>query len=283
MAPAPKGGAVRSRHLGLVAGVGVVGIVIAALLATRDRTPAPAAHSTAAATPAGSTVPLVSPAAPPARVAQAVAVAPSAPALDDLVPSAEDLVAARAEVSPESTAVLIAALESTDAIVVAEATNALVSRGAVSELPVLIAHDVIGRPWAAPSVIDAMGRLAKVAAPEERDLVIDRLFALLEEEKRRGAVESQGNMLQIYEALAQTGDPRAAVRLEQELLDPTVATAPKVAVVQALVALRATASRGTLARLHDELVAAAPPADAFEAELRRDLVTALRDALVALS
>ncbi len=165
---------------------------------------------------------------------------------------------------------------------VAEAANGLVSRSAVAALPVLVDHDVIKRPWAAPSIIDAMGRLAAIAPPEQRTEAVDRLIALMHEEKVRGAQESQGNLLQIYEALGLSGDPRAVPPLEQELVDPTVKTAPKLVVVQALVALRSTSSRPLLERLASQLVTV-PSTDSFEAELRRDLLAAIREALVKLS
>ena len=135
---------------------------------------------------------------------------------------------------------------------------------------------------AAPSVIDALGRLGARATPEERSEVVDHLVALMHAEKRRGAVESQGNLLQIYEALGATGDPRAIPPLEQELVDPSVGTAPKVVVVQSLVALQATQSRGVLERLHAEL-AALTTDGGFEAQLRAELIAAIQDALVKLS
>jgi len=147
---------------------------------------------------------------------------------------------------------------------------------------VLVAYDVAGRPAAALAIIDAMGRIGAVADPAQRGDVVDRLLALLQDEKRRGARESQGNVLQIYEALGQLGDPRAVAPLERELLDPTVGLAPKSVVVQALVALRAQRSRGALEQLRAQLEASADGVG-FEAELRRELLATIRAALVQLS
>jgi len=190
----------------------------------------------------------------------------------------------RAQAGPTAAAleVLVAGLDADDAVVVAEAANGLIARGAVSALSVLVAYDVLGRPWAAPSIIAALGRLGAVAEREQRADVTERLLALMAEEKRRGARESQGNLLQIYEALGESGDPHAVPPLERELVDPTVGTAPRVVVVQALVALRAQRSRGVLEQLRDQLATSAEGVG-FEAELRRDLLTAIRDALVQLS
>jgi hypothetical protein len=222
-----------------------------------------------------------SPTAPTATAPHATAVPAVAPVIAEREPASstiDDVLAAGAEDSGE----LVAAIASRDAVIVAEATNALVAGRHVSALPALVAFDVIGRPWAAPSIIDALGRLGAIAAPEDRATVVARLVALLQEEKRRGAVESQGNLLQIYEALGLTGDRRAIEPLERELVDPAVGIAPKVVVVQALVALRATQSRGLLERLYAQLETSAAGIG-FEAELRRDLLAVIREALVQLS
>jgi hypothetical protein len=271
----------RWRRWGAVVGlVGAAGVVLAIAVSVRTtaQTPAEVARP-AAVEPAPAAVPpgdvevdVVARAANHDRGAP-VAVAELA---------VEDVLRAQAEPTVAALDVLLAGLESTDAIVVAEASNGLVARGALSALPVLVAFDVIGRPWAAPSVIDALGRLAAQAEADERGEAIARLVALMHEEKRRGALESQGNLLQIYEALGQTGDSRAVAPLEGELLDPAVQTAPKVVVVQALVALRAQASRAPLERLRDQLQRSAP-GHGLEAELRRDLLSAIELALVQLS
>lgn len=267
-------------------GIGLAALGLGALvlaLATVAGSPADGAAAPATsrtAPPAHVPSAQVPPARVPAVHAPGTATAPAAAAAAS--PTVDDILAAGADGSVDAMVVLLTGVESADAVVVAEATNALVARGAVAALPVLVEHDILGRPWAAPSVIDALGRLAAIAAPDQRAEVIDRLVALMHEEKHRGAVESQGNVIAIYEALGQTGDPRAIGPLEGELVDPTVPTAPKVAVVQALVALRATRSRDVLARVQAQL-AAAPLADGLEAELQRDLLVAIRDALVRLS
>lgn len=197
-------------------------------------------------------------------------------------PSIAEVLRARTDGSPEGIGVLLAGIESTDAVVVAESTNALIAHGAIWTLPSLIEQDVLTRPHAAPSIIDALGRIGALAPPEQRAEVVDRLVALMRTEKTRGSQESLGNLIQIYEALGHTGDPRAIEPLELELVDRTVPTAPKVVIVQALVALRATRSLSVLERVGAEL-SAPSTATGFEAELQRDLLGAIRDALVKLS
>jgi len=200
-----------------LAALGIAGLVVAlvVVLTRGDDEPKPtAAPSTATAfevqTP--STVTPVAQGATPAAKPATGSGEGSAEA--ETTPSIEDVMKAKQDPSADATIVLLSATESTDAIVVAEATNALVARGTVAALPILIESDVIRRPWAAPSIIDAMGRLAAIAPPEQRSEAVDRLVALMREEKVRGAQESQGNMIQIYEALGLTGDPKAVPPLE---------------------------------------------------------------------
>ncbi len=189
---------------------------------------------------------------------------------------------AQASTEPGTVDVLVAGLTSTDAVVVAESANGLVARGALSALPSLVELDIVARPWAAPSAIYAMGRIAAKAEAEDRANVVDHLLALLASEKRRQSPEALANLLHIYEALGQTGDARAIGPLEAELLDRSVATAPKVIVVHALVALGARQSKATLERVANEL-APTTTGDDFEAAVRRDLLAAIREALVQLS
>lgn len=262
------------RRLLLVAGLaGAAALALAGALVSERETaatsPAPVAAPAVASKPAAETAPSLAPAPNALQQGHAVATPTGTPTLDDVL---------MADVPNE---VLVAGLDASDPVVVAEAANALVGRGALSAVDALVAFDVIGKPRAAPSVVYALGRLGAMAEPEQRQKVVERLLALMAEEKARGAQESQGNLLQIYEALGDTGDAMAVAPLERELLDPTVRTAPKVVIVQALVALRAQQSRATLEALAAQLAPLATGSD-FEAELRRDLLAAIRQALVQL-
>lgn len=270
--------AVRKTVVGgaLVAAGAIALIVALRSSATTNEAPIAAPSAQVAANPPAPTAPIQPPSATGTRPTTGT---PSAGAE---APTIEDVVRARTDGSPEGMAVLLAGIESTDAVVVAESTNALVAFGAIWTLPALLEQDVLARPWAAPSIIDALGRISALAPPEQRSEVVDRLLALMRTEKTRGSQESLGNLIQIYEALGHTGDPRAVEPLERELLDRTVPTAPKVVIVQSLVALRATRSTAVLERLGAEL-SAPSTATGFEAELQRDLLGAIRDALVKLS
>jgi len=246
--------------------LGVIAIAVAVMV--HGSRPAPAAGRIETVT---ATAPRAMPVAAPAPKPVAMKAASST------VPTLDDVMAIDAP-----TDVLVTALADADAIVVGEAVNALVAREAHAAIPALLAIDVIARPKAAPSLIYALGKLATNAEPADREAAVDKLLALMAAEKKRGAQESQGNLLQIYEALGDTGDVRAIAPLERELLDATVPTAPKVVVVQALVALQAHDSRPAMEQLATQ-IAPSPVDTSFEAELRRDLLSILQKAITQLT
>lgn len=196
-------------------------------------------------------------------------------------PAVLAVLAARDDRTPAGTRSLITSLTSEDEIVVAEATKALIERGATEAIGPLARIDLTSAAGSGLSIIDALGRLGAVATDSDRGVAVDRLIEMLAEEKRRGARESPGNLLQIYAALGKTGDPRAAAPLEAELLDPTVPRAPKVVIVGSLVQLAQPSSRAALeTALTTE--SAAVGSDAFEEEIRVELVGVIAAALKVL-
>ncbi|MBL9023554.1 MAG: hypothetical protein JNL21_15270 [Myxococcales bacterium] len=200
---------------------------------------------------------------------------------DAASPAVRAVLEARDDLTPSGTRTLISSLTSEDEIVVAEAARALIARGATEAIEPLARIDLSRAAGSGLSIIDALGKLAAVASEADRGVAVDRLVAMLAEEKRRGARESAGNLIQIYEALGQTGDPRAAAPLEAELLDADVPRAPKVVIVASLVQLEQRSSRSALeTALATE--SAAKGDDAFEEEVRVELVGALEAALKVL-
>lgn len=193
-------------------------------------------------------------------------------------PAVQAVLAARLDDSPRGTKTLIANLTSKDDVVVAEAAGGLIARGATEAIEPLAKIDLPTAAGSGLSIIDALGKLSGLADADERKVAVDRLIEMLAEEKRRGAPESPGNLLQIYEALGETHDPRAATALEAELVDPTVPRAPKVVIVQSLVKLAEPSSHAVLeTALATER--AAKESDAFEEEIRLELVGAIEEAL----
>lgn len=272
------------RRSALVAAVLVVTGLVAARVAT---TPSAPARSEARSQPVDA------PGSPRVEVGSAAAPAPSsiaprrAPAMAAAPGTAEvareraSAEVARADAGPRSTDALLAALGSSDPFVVLDAADDLAARKATRALPILGAIDIRKGPHSAPSVIDALGRLAAVADAGDRKTATDRLLALLAQERVRSAPESAGNVLAIYEALGHTLEPRAAAALEGELLDPSVTHSAKTVVVEALVRLRQPSSGPPLRALQRELSVFVAP-DALAEEVRGELALAVERALRTL-
>ncbi len=183
--------------------------------------------------------------------------------------------------SGKSTDKLVASLSSTDSVVVAEAAKALIERRATNQIAALAKLDLTSAAGGGLSIIDALGKLGTIAGPDEKTIAVERLIAMLAEEKRRHAPESASNLIQIYEALGETRDPRAEKPLDAELLDASVGRAPKVVIVNALIAIGSSGSRDALTEARSK-EATARPSDAFEEELRVELLAAIDKALAEL-
>ncbi len=196
-------------------------------------------------------------------------------------PALKNVLSARDDRSPSGTDTLIDGLGSSDEIVVAEAAKALVAREATGAIAPLAAISLEKAAGSGLSVIDALGKLGGVAEGDEKNAAVERLLKMLREEKLRRAPESPGNLLQIYEALGDTRDPKAAPALEGELLDASVPRAPKVVIVHALVDVGLASSKDALGAARADQ-AAQQGSDAFEEEIRRELVATLGEALEAL-
>lgn len=245
--------------------------------ARTERAPTAPSSSSSAAAPKKSAL-------RPRTRASAAPDEPEAPPLnpDDVSdPALKSVLAARDDRSAEGTRVLIDNLGSRDAILVAEATKALIARRATEAIGPLAAIDLQKAAGSGLSVIDALGKLGGVAEGSEKHAAVERLLEMLRDEKRRDAPETPGNLLQIYEALGDTQDPAAAPPLEKELLDPKVPRAPKVVIVQALVDIGLPSSKGAIDAARTEQ-AAQHGDDAFDEEIRLELVATLEEALEAL-
>ncbi len=293
--PAPPSGS--SSRLGpWLGGLAIVGVALAAYFATRDAPP-PSARAPRpdlpgsgeiAAKPARSAAPRAPRAdrkrsivRPKAQAGAQPSAPPASPALDprDVSdPALKRVLQARDDLSPGATQVLIDNLTSQDEVLVAEATRALVGRRATEAIAPLADISLEKAAGSGLSVINALGKLGQVAEGADKSAAVDRLLAMLREEKRRGARESPGNLLQIYEALGDTQDPRAAPALEAELLDQSVQRAPKVVIVQALVDVGLPSSEAALVTAHREQ-SAQQGTDALEEEIRLELVQALEEGM----
>ncbi len=298
--PAPRGTPVaKSRVTGARIGLGILVVLAALFFALRgaDSEPAPRGSQPSArggrerpSTLAQGDVPRgprvtarESDRSPRARVSAGVADAKPPQLQPDAVsdPALKMVLAARDDRSDEGTRTLTDNLTSRDPIVVAEAARALVARQATEAITQLAAIRLDEAAGSGLSVIAALGKLGAVANEDEKSTAVDRLLSMLRTEKRRDARESPGNLLQIYEALGDTRDPGAAPALEAELLDATVPRAPKVVIVHALLEIGMPSSKDALRAAHGEQ-SAQRGSDAFEEEIRQELVAALEEALETL-
>ncbi len=178
----------------------------------------------------------------------------------------------------KGTDALVASLHSADPVVVTEAAKALIARRATSAVGELAKIDLATAGGSALSIVDALGKLGAMADGSEKDAAVDRLLALLAEEKAHPGADSAAHLLQIYEALGETGDPKARGPLEAELTDPSVGRAPKVVIVGALVAIGPADSRAALEKARAQ-EASPVDGDPFEEEVRKELLAAIDKAL----
>jgi hypothetical protein len=154
-----------------------------------------------------------------------------------------------------------------------DAIDTLAARGDVGRLPELLAFDPASDPFAAPSVIAAIGNIGRLASPAARRNALERLLSLLASEKERNGQDSAGNVVALVEAIGALGDPSAAPALLRELEDEFHDTAGKTNIVEALARLGARATPA-IARLRHRLVEH-PAVDPFERELEGELHAAL--------
>lgn len=176
---------------------------------------------------------------------------------------------------------LLARLSSSEDHLVIDAADGLRARKAVVAIPKLVAIDIVARPDPARMVIDALGQLAGLASGADRATAVDRLLSWLEQEKKRASPDAPGNVLQIYEALGKTQDPRAAQALERELGDPSVPLAALTVVTDSLVELAQPSSKGPLSAARAR-VADLSLEDSLEREIRGELLAKIDAAITAL-
>jgi len=182
--------------------------------------------------------------------------------------------------SNRSVEALMTRLSSDDPHLVLDSADGLRARKAVEAIPKLASIDVTEQPDSARAVIEALGEIAGVADADNRKLATDRLLALLEQEKARKAPDAAGNVLQLYEALGHTADPRAAEALERELSDKTVPLAALTVVADALARLRQPSSKGSLLEARAR-VATLSFDDAFMGAVQNDVIVAIEKALAS--
>jgi HEAT repeat protein len=166
------------------------------------------------------------------------------------------------------------ARDASDEVSRIEAIDALAAQGHLPLLPDLLAFDVAGDPFVAPTVIQAIGTIGQAAPPAEKRKALERLVSLLASEKERNGQDSAGNVVALIEAIGTLGEPSGAPALLRELEDGFHDTAGKTNIVEALAKLGAHASAPAIAKLRHHLVEN-PATEPFDRELEEELLAAI--------
>lgn len=172
-------------------------------------------------------------------------------------------------------------LSSPDQTLVLDAADGLRARKATFAIPKLAAIDIVQNADAARTVIEAMGVLAGLATGPDHGTAVDRLLALLVQEKARDRRDAPGNVLQIYEALGDTADRRAADALEKELADDTVPLSALTVITASLVKLAQPSSKSALESAKTR-VGNLSPDDDFQREVQQEVVQKMAAAIESL-
>jgi hypothetical protein len=176
----------------------------------------------------------------------------------------------RRDLANESVAVRIAAIERA------------VSATAIEVLPVLEDVDLKRDPDAAPTVIHAVALLGASADDRTRDHAARTLASWLRTEKTRDGLDALGNVSNLVEALGNVGGGDAVDALTAALDRGDLALHVETLATMKLGELADRRARGAVERFAAR-VAALPPADGLDEELRVEAIAAARTTLAALS
>ncbi len=273
----------RALVLAALVAAGVAGVHLAKARRSTATTPPHAAAATTVASAPVQGGPRHRTSLPTSRATTLAQVDPSRahrPGNDDALVAVR---AAIADPSPEGTAALVSMLDGEDSVAQLEAIDELVERGHVAALSRLAKMDPADDPYIGPSIIVALGELGR-AAPDEatRHAALDRLVALLAQEKERNGSDSIGNVITIIEAIGALGHPDGAAALERELGDPFHDVASQTTIVLALGRLGQSSSIAALARFRATLTPGRADED-LDRELEKELFAAIDEVSRSLS
>lgn len=183
--------------------------------------------------------------------------------------------------APGPVAVLKTALAEGDDLELVVAVEAAVEAHATDALPTLSSVDLARAPHSAPAVIQGIASLAKAAGPRERKEAAATLARWFRAERSREGLDAAGNTSVLIDALADTGHREAVDALVAALDEHSLPLHNETLVVQRLAELRQTSARAGIARFQAR-VAALPPTEGIDEELRHEAIAAAREALAQL-
>ena len=181
-------------------------------------------------------------------------------------------------VAPDPVVAVTTALRGEDDVAKIAAVQTAVDRGAVKALPALLATDLAREPEAAPTIIQGVAKLAKEAPPNERAEATKTLAKWLSEETKRHEPDAEGNVPNLVEALSAVGGPEARAALAETLREGKVDLSVQTLIAQEL-GKSADPSQIAAARAFLDRVAAMPPAEGIDEELRKEAVLAAQKAI----
>jgi hypothetical protein len=193
-------------------------------------------------------------------------VAPSAPA-------ATSASAAAGHGAQDAVAALHVALGGDDDAAKIAAIDALAHGARAEGLPALVAVDLAREPAAAPTIIRTVAQLGARGSLRDRTLAATTLARWLEQEIARSDADAVGNVPNLIEALSATGGPEAADVLARTLDSRRLDLPLETLVVQSLGELDDRRARDAVTRFRDR-VAATPPSEGFDGELRLEAIAA---------
>ena len=178
----------------------------------------------------------------------------------------DPVVALRAGLASEDEATRIAAVE------------AAVSATSIETLGELARFDLRRDPEAAPTVIHAVALLGASADGKKRDDAAGTLAGWLRDEMKREGPDVPGNISNLVEALGNVGGNGAAEALARALDGQGLPLHVETLAVMKLGELGDGSARPAVERFADR-IAALPPAEGIDEELRTEAISAARTTL----
>ncbi|MBX3223013.1 MAG: hypothetical protein KF795_21050 [Labilithrix sp.] len=175
-------------------------------------------------------------------------------------------------------AALRSGLASEDEATRIAAVEAAVSATSIETLGELARFDLRRDPEAAPTVIHAVALLGASADGKKRDDAADTLARWLRDEMKREGPDVPGNVSNLVEALGNVGGSGAASELARALDGQGLPLHVETLAVMKLGELGDGTARPAVERFADR-VAALPPAEGIDDELRVEAISAARTTL----
>lgn len=225
--------------------------------------------------------PAPAPQAPPPIAARPRAAAPIPKPPAQQVPREAPLTLQPSAAEDDVAARLQHTLESASEIDRIEAINGLADRGELRVLPMLEAQDLARDPVISPSVINAVGKLARVAPPEQREHAVRTLERWLRELESSSAGEAPGYVVGLVQALSLSDSPAANSVLSDALERGQLPLSVETTVATALGAARDRSARAALEHF-SRRIDALPATTGFEESLRREAKAAVEQSLAQL-